>query len=95
MKEVLASQRKMLERTGKKGASVGDEKLSELFKAQLDKFHKWIAEKNNFSIVLIDYKAMIEAPIEQAEKVDELLGNILDKDGFVSAVDPSLYRNRS
>jgi hypothetical protein len=95
MKEVLASQRKMLERTGKKGASVGDKKLSELFKAQLEKFHKWIADKNNFSIVLIDYKNMIKAPAEQAEKVDELLGNILDKDGFVSAVDPSLYRNRS
>jgi hypothetical protein len=95
MKEVLASQRKMLERTGEKGASVGDEKLSELFKAQLEKFHKWIAEKDNFSIVLIDYKDMIESPIEQAKKVNALLGNILDKDGFVSAVDPSLYRNRS
>jgi hypothetical protein len=95
MKEVLASQRKMLERTGEKGASIGDEKLSELFKAQLDKFHKWIADKDNFSIVLIDYKNMIKFPAEQAEKVDELLGNILDKDGFVSAVDPSLYRNRS
>ena len=95
MKEVLASQRKMLERTGKKGASVGDEKLSELFKAQLEKFNKWISGKENFSIVLIDYKNMIKFPAEQAGKVDELLGNILDKDGFVSAVDPSLYRNRS
>lgn len=95
MKEVLASQRKMLERTGEKGASIGDEKLSELFKAQLEKFHKWIADKDNFTIVLIDYKNMIESPIEQAKKVNALLGNILDKDGFVSAVDPSLYRNRS
>jgi len=95
IEEVLASQKKMLERSGRQGAKIGDEKLAELFKEQLEKFHKWIAEKNNFSIVLIDYKGMIEAPLEQAEKVDELLGNILDKDGFISAVDPSLYRNRS
>jgi len=85
----------MLERMGKKGASIGDEKLSELFKAQLEKFHKWIVDKDNFSIVLIDYKNMIKSPAEQAEKVDALLGNVLDKEGFVSAVDPSLYRNRS
>ncbi len=95
LKEVLASQKKMLERMGKKGASIGDEKLSELFKAQLEKFHKWIVDKDNFSIVLIDYKNMIKSPAEQAEKVDALLGNVLDKEGFVSAVDPSLYRNRS
>ena len=95
MKEVLASQRKMLERSGRQGAKVGDEKLAELFNEQLEKFYKWIADKDNFSIVLIDYKNMIKFPAEQAEKVDELLGNILDKEGFVSVVDPSLYRNRS
>jgi len=95
MEEVLSSQKKMLERSGRQGAKIGDEKLAELFNAQLEKFHKWIADKTNFSIVLIDYKGMIEAPIEQAEKVNALLGNILNKEGFVSAVDPTLYRNRS
>jgi hypothetical protein len=95
MKEVLASQKKMLGRSGRQGSKVGDEKLAELFKEQLEKFHKWITDKDNFSIVVIDYKNMINSPAEQAEKVDELLGNILDKDGFVSVVDPSLYRNRS
>jgi len=95
IKEVLASQKKMLERTGNKGANISEEKLAELFKAQLEKFHKWITDKDNFSVVIIDYKNMIKSPAEQAGKVDELLGNILDKEGFVSAVDPSLYRNRS
>ncbi len=95
MNEVLVSQRKMLERSGRQGAKVGEEQLAELFKEQLEKFHKWIAGKNNFSIVLIDYKDMIKSPVEQAEKVDALLGNILNKEGFASAVDPALYRNRS
>ncbi len=95
MKEVLVSQKKMLERTGNKGANISEEKLAELFNAQLEKFYKWIADKNNFSIVLIGYQDMIKSPVEQAEKVDGLLGNILNKDGFASAVDPSLYRNRS
>lgn len=94
MTEVLASQKKMLERTGKQGAKVDDEKLAALFKAQLEKFHKWISGKPDFSVVWIDYKDMIEDPLAQAEKVGSLLGNGIDKQGFVSAVDPALYRNR-
>jgi len=95
IQEVLASQKKMLERSGKQGAKVGNEKLVALFNAQLEKFYHWVAEKNNFSIVFIDYKDMIKEPETQAEKIAEILGQSLDKSGFVSAVDPTLYRNRS
>ena len=93
--EVLASQKKMLARTGKQGARVNDEKLAALFKTQLEKFHRWIATQKNFSIIVIEYKEMIASPKLQAEKVDTFLGNIINREGFVSAVDPALYRNRS
>ena len=93
--EVLASQKIMLQRSGEKGANISDEKLAELFKAQLEKFDHWIAERENLSILSVDYKDMITSPKEQCERINNFLGGDLDIDASVAAVDPSLYRNRS
>jgi len=95
MDEVLASQKKMLERSGKEGANVSDEKLAELFAAQLAKFDSWVAARNNIVLLSIDYKDMVASPKSQCEKISEFLGGVLDTDAAAAAVDPSLYRNRS
>lgn len=95
MDEVLASQKKMLERSGKQGAKISDEKLAELFKTQLEKFDRWIAVQKNFSILEVDYKNMVASPQPQCERINNFLGGILDMDASVAAVDPSLYRNRT
>lgn len=93
--EVLASQKKMLQRSGKPGANVSDEKLKELFIAELEKFNRWIAAQKNFSIISVDYAEMIQSPQEQCEKINAFLGGMLDCGRAAAAVDPSLYRNRS
>ncbi|MCK5185623.1 MAG: sulfotransferase family protein [Deltaproteobacteria bacterium] len=93
--EVLASQKIMLQRSGKQGASISDEKLAELFKAQLEKFDHWIKTRKNFSILPVDYKDMITSPKVQCERINKFLGGVLDIDASVAAVDPSLYRNRT
>ena len=95
MDEVLASQKKMLERSGKKGASVSDEKLAELFTAQLAKFDRWVEARSNIALLSINYKDMIASPKAECEKIGEFLGGVLDTDAAAAAVDPSLYRNRS
>jgi len=95
MDEVLASQKKMLERTGKEGAKVSDEKLAELFTTQLAKFDRWVAGRSNMAILSIDYKDMITSPKAQCEKIRAFLGGGLDVDAAAAAVDPALYRNRS
>jgi hypothetical protein len=95
MDEVLASQKKMLERSGKEGAQVSDEKLAELFTSQLAKFDRWVAARSNIALLSIDYKDMIASPKDQCEKIGEFLGGALDTDAAAAAVDPSLYRNRS
>jgi hypothetical protein len=96
MDEVLASQKKMLERSGKEGADVSDEKLAELFTSQLAKFDRWVAARNNIALLSIDYKDMVASPKAQCEKIGEFLGGVvLDTDAAAAAVDPSLYRNRS
>jgi hypothetical protein len=95
MDEVLASQKKMLERSSKEGANVSDEKLAELFTSQLAKFDRWVAARNNIALLSIDYKDMVASPKAQCEKISEFLGGVLDTDAAAAAVDPSLYRNRS
>jgi hypothetical protein len=93
--EVLASQKKMLQRSGKQGAAISDEKLKELFVAELEKFERWIATKTNFSILSVDYREMIASPETQCKRINGFLGGALDYDRAAAAVDPSLYRNRS
>ena len=95
MDEVLISQKTMLERSGKQGASISDEKLAELFKAQLEQFDHWIAARKNFSIISVDYKDMITSPKAQCERINNFLGGVLDIDASAATVDPSLYRNRT
>ena len=95
MDEVLASQKTMLNRSGRKGATISDEKLAELFKSQLEKFDHWIAARKNFSILSVDYKDMITSPKAQCERINEFLGGVLKSDESIAVVNPSLYRNRT
>jgi len=93
--EVLTSQKKMLHRSGKQGAAISDEKLQELFMAELEKFDRWIAAQKNFSIISINYSEMIQSPGSQCEKINAFMGGVLDCGRAAATVDPSLYRNRS
>jgi len=92
--EVLASQKIMLKRLGTQGAKVSDEKLAELFRAQLDKFDRWIAAQKNFSILSVNYKNMITSPKAQCERINKFLGGVLDTEASTAVVNPSLYRNK-
>jgi hypothetical protein len=94
IEEILVSQDKMLERSGQKGADISNEKLAELFKTDLEKVDKWIAEQDNFSVISVNYKQMIESPEDECQRVNNFLSGILDVDKMLSVVDPSLYRNR-
>ena len=93
--EVLASQKIMLQRSGKQGAAISDERLKELFVGELEEFEHWIATRKNFSILSVDYSDIVASPATQCKRINEFLGGILDGDRAAAAVDPSLYRNRS
>ncbi len=94
MNEVLASQRIMLERTGKEGANTSDEKLADLFNRDLEKVYRWVEDQDNFSMVSISYNEMIKSPLLECRRVNEFLRAGLDVDKMASVVNRSLYRNR-
>jgi len=93
--EVLASQKVMLQRSGKRGAKVEDNKLAQLFKSELSEFDQWIVSQKNFSILSVHYKDMINSPKNQCERINSFLSGVLDVDASAAVVDPALYRKRA
>jgi len=95
MEEVLASQKKMLDRLGTGGAAdISDEQMSKLFRAQLQKFESWIASKPNFQMIDVDYNRMQAEPTAVIAEINDFLDGTLDTAAMQTVVEPELYRNR-
>jgi len=96
IEEVLASQKKMLERNGKAGDNpITDDQMAAMFRSQLSKFETWVAEQPNFHLIDVDYNAMLADPMPQIAKIDAFLGGGLNTQAMAEVVNPSLYRNRA
>ena len=93
MDEVLASQRKMLERRGEE-SQISDEKLAELLAKHVHKTKAWLAAQPNFSVLDVDYNAMLADRSPFVPEINRFLGGILDETAMIAVVDPKLYRNR-
>lgn len=93
--EILASQKKMLERRGQDPNKVSDEEMSRLFTQHVDKVKSWLATQPHIAVLDVDYNQMLVAPRPHLVAVDQFLGNILDVDRMVAVVDQDLYRNRA
>jgi len=95
LKEVLASQSKMLEHSGKAAGAIPDEKMQALFSAELSKCEKWLSEQPNFKVLYVDHRDMITDSLSQTKRINAFLDGGLDADAMASVVDPTLYRNRN
>ncbi|MBL7215517.1 MAG: sulfotransferase family protein [Phycisphaerae bacterium] len=93
--EVLASQRKMLDRSGKGGSAIPDEKMAMLFSSELEKCDHWLAKQANFKVLYINHRDMIHHPQAQCEKINNFLDGGLNVQLMAKTVDPTLYRNRN
>lgn len=91
--EVLASQRKMLERRGEPDKS-GDTRMAELFEKHLRHVLSWIEGQPNIQTLFIEHRAALEYPHETAARVNAFLGGRLDEDAMAGAVERGLHRQR-
>lgn len=94
MAEVLASQRKMLERRGET-STVDDETLSKLLAKHVQQVKSWLAGQPNFALMTVDYNQMLVDPQPYVRRVNQFLGGHLDERAMNEVVDPTLYRNRA
>jgi hypothetical protein len=91
--EVLASQKVMLQRHGM-ADGVSEAQMSALFRSEIDSFYKWVEAQRHIELIDVDYNRMQQNPREEATRVNEFLGGVLDVEAMVGVVDQSLYRNR-
>ena len=91
--EILISQRIMLERKGE-GRNINDEEMKELFTRHLLEIAKWLDNQKNMRVLYVNYKDILDNPVGNARRINEHLGNCLNTDNMVLAVDTSLYRQR-
>jgi hypothetical protein len=94
LNEVLASQKKMLARSGRAGAALNDAQMKTIYTQQIDKVLGWMRQQPNIKFLEINYRDLIERPAEQATAINAFLGGTLDESKMAAAVDPALYRNR-
>ncbi len=94
LREVLASQSKMLERRNEEnGAS--DEQMLEIFESHLWRIDYLFKHAPHLERLDLLYSEVVAEPRRAAERMNAFLGGRLDVEKMVEAVDPQLYRNRA
>ena len=92
--EILASQKKMLIRSGKPTDKVSDDELGIMYRKHLAKVESWLAGQPNISVLDVNYNDMIRDPFPQIEKVRSFIGDEVDIEKMAGVVDQNLYRQR-
>ena len=92
LSEVLASQRKMLNRRGETD-DTPDKRMMELWQDQLWRVSYLLRHAPQFEWVELNYREALRDPGAAAARIAELVDG-LDEQAMAGVVDPALYRNR-
>jgi hypothetical protein len=93
--EVLASQRKMIQRRGETAGDIPDEQMAGIFAAHLTKVQNLLASRPNCDVLYVEHRHAIEAPAQVAAAINDFLGGQLDTAAMTAVVDQQLHRNRA
>lgn len=93
LKEVLASQQKMLDNRGE-GNPVSDDQIAAHFARHVAATLEWIGRQPNMHFLEVDYNAMLVSPEELVDQIAEFVPLALNQAAMNEVVDPNLYRNR-
>lgn len=94
MPEILASQKKMLERRGEDPNKASDEEISALFEKHLASVMTWLHAQPNVAVLYVHYNDMLKDPVPQVKRINDFLGSTMNVEEMIRVVDPELYRNR-
>jgi hypothetical protein len=93
LKEIVASQNKMLARRGEKN-DTPDERAIALLDEQV-RDARFFLRRPQFEVLELNYRETLDGPRPLALKMAEFVGRPLDVDKMTQVVDVQLYRNRS
>ncbi|MEZ6235226.1 MAG: hypothetical protein R3B68_13640 [Phycisphaerales bacterium] len=90
--EVLASQRTMLERSGRAGAG-GVAALKRVYTAQIEAALRWARSQDG--LLEVEYRRVVESPKEESARIAAFVGTPGRADAMAAVVEAGLYRNRA
>jgi hypothetical protein len=93
LKEVLASQKKMLEHR-RQVAKLGDLELEQQFRQHLKALKPWLVRQPNIEVLYVNYNALMSKPELFCERIEEFLDSPLNQQRMLSVPTEELYRNR-
>lgn len=94
LEEVVASQDSMLERLGRKGATLTNDALRAAYAREYERTGAWLALQPNFRVLEVNYNELIDQPRDIVQFVQNFVDVDLNADRMLAEVDPSLYRER-
>jgi hypothetical protein len=93
-KEMLASQKKMLDHRGQT-SKLSDEEMEQQFQKHLAVTKPWLIRQPNMDVLYINYNALLSEPALLCEKIVDFLELPLNQIRMLTVPDGSLYRNRN
>jgi hypothetical protein len=93
--EILRSQQKMLEKMGQNQIMNKPEILAQTFNQQTIRIKNWLSTQPNIRTLYVNYRNIIDDPAEMCTSVVDFIEDKLNMSDMVSAVDGSMYRQRS
>ena len=94
LKEVLASQKKMLDHRGTI-SKVSDEEMEQQLHKHLLAIRPWLVRQPNIDVLYVNYNALISKPELLCGRIEEFLESPLDQKKMLSVPTEKLYRNRA
>ena len=94
IREVLASQKKMLDHRGEQ-SKIGDAEMEEQYRAHLAAVKPWLARQPNMDVLYVRYNAMMSDPAPLCGRVADFLDIPLNLEKMLAVPSERLYRNRA
>jgi ADP-heptose:LPS heptosyltransferase len=92
--EILASQKKMLERRGMGDTGENEEELISSFRRHIASVQQTLSSQGNVQMLSVPYRSIMESPRQVADELGRFLDKDLHIDRMVQAVDTTLYRHK-
>jgi predicted AlkP superfamily phosphohydrolase/phosphomutase/tetratricopeptide (TPR) repeat protein len=94
MSEVMKSQQVMLGKTAEVKNNAFPLAIADVFSKQVKTVNDWMAAQTHIKVHRVNYKNLVANTREEAEKLVSFLDTETNIEEMISAVDPSLYRNK-
>jgi len=92
MREVVASQKAMLERLGRKGGDLAEARLMRAYTQQLVRVQTCLRRRADIPVLAVSYAGALADPAAAAAKLARFLGDPFDAPAATAAIEPSLRR---